>query len=513
MKKRTKKLAALLCTAVLCLSLGACGQNGDSKESPAEETSGKRTDLNLLINDAFSTLDPGNLSLTADFKLCRQIYEPLYKLDNDGNEIAVLATEYSVSDDQLTWNFKLREGVKFHNGDPLTTQDVAYSLNRCMESAYMQTYAEPLESVTAIDDTTVEIKLKAPFSPLIENLSYLGVVSQKFAEENMDDQGLLGFNTCGTGPYMHKESTPDVSVTLASNPDYWDGEPSIKTLNFELITDASTALTAFEAGELDIVAVPSASWEEVSSNDAYASDAPLTNHCLYLMFNTQQAPFDNQKLRQAIAYAIDRQAIIDMAMDGLAEPASTLATPYMFGYQEEHPSYEYDPEKAKELLAEAGYPDGLDIGSLKTMGGTYFEKVMQVVQGQLQAIGITSQIEGMDGNALVSDCISGNFGLANMGQSMTQDYDFLKSYFCKDYIDGLNMARYQNDEVDALFTEGASTVDKDARMATYTKIEEITQDACAYVPLYNMQNTVAWNKDLNYDPSILITYYKDITWK
>ena len=117
------------------------------------------------------------------------------------------------------------------------------------------------------------------------------------------------------------------------------------------------------------------------------------------------------------------------------------------------------------------------------------------------------------GNALVNDCITGNFGLANMGQNMTQDYDFLKTYFNKEYIDGLNMARYENPEVEALFSEGASTTDKDARMAAYTKVEEITKEDCLYVPLFYMKNTVAWNKNLNYSPDVIGTYYKNVSWK
>lgn len=309
------------------------------------------------------------------------------------------------------------------------------------------------------------------------------------------------------------EAVPDVSVTLEAYPGYWGGEPSIKTLHFELITDDTTSITAFEAGELDVMGVPSANWEEIVSNDAFATSARPSNHVVYLIFNTETEPFNNKELRQAAAYAVNRQDIIDVAADGLASPATSLATSYMFGYTDDHMTYEYDPEKAKELLAQAGYPDGLDIGSIKTLGGSYFEKVVQVVQAELAEVGITCTIESMDGNSLVNDCITGNFTMADMGQNLSLDYDFLKTYFNEEYIDGLNMARFSDSTIQDLFEKGASTTDKEDRLAIYKEIEDLTQEVCAYVPLYNLQTTTAWNKDLNYTPSITGVLYKDFSWK
>lgn len=526
--KSLKPLTAVFCAAALTLGLAACSggntsadtgsaSDTESASSAGQEAAGSgsasgRTDLNLRIGDAFSTVDPHNLSLNADMMLSRQIYEPLYWINDEGEEIPMLATEYSVSEDGLTWTFQLREGVTFQNGDPLTAQDVVYSYERCFDNAYMQEKVEAIDSVTAPDDSTVEMHLKYQFSPLMEKIAAIGIVSQSFAEANMDDQGLLGFNACGTGAYSVKEAIPDVSITLEAYSGYWGGEAPIKTLNFEQITDETTAVTAFEAGEIDVMSIPSANWAQISESGQYNTDSRPSNHVVYLIFNTEAAPFDNKELRQAIAYAINREDIIAVAADGLADPATSLATSYMLGYTEDHMTYEYDPEKAKELLAEAGYPDGLDIGSMKTMSGSYFEKVMQVVQSQLAEIGITSTIEGMDGNSLVEDCITGNFTLADMGQNLSLDYDFLKTYFNEEYINGLNMARVSDSQIQELFEQGASTTDKEERLAIYQEIEDLTQELCAYVPLYNLQTTTAWNKDLNYTPSVTGVLYKDCSW-
>lgn len=526
--KSFKPLTAVFCAAALTLGLAACSggntsadtgsaSDTESASSAGQEAAGSgsasgRTDLNLRIGDAFSTVDPHNLSLNSDIMLSRQIYEPLYWINDEGEEIPMLATEYSVSEDGLTWTFQLREGVTFQNGDPLTAQDVVYSYERCFDNAYMQEKVEAIDSVTAPDDSTVEMHLKYQFSPLMEKIAAIGIVSQSFAEANMDDQGLLGFNACGTGAYSVKEAIPDVSITLEAYSGYWGGEAPIKTLNFEQITDETTAVTAFEAGEIDVMSIPSANWAQISESGQYNTDSRPSNHVVYLIFNTEAAPFDNRELRQAIAYAINREDIIAVAADGLADPATSLATSYMLGYTEDHMTYEYDPEKAKELLAEAGYPDGLDIGSMKTMSGSYFEKVMQVVQSQLAEVGITSTIEGMDGNSLVEDCITGNFTLADMGQNLSLDYDFLKTYFNEEYINGLNMARVSDSQIQELFEQGASTTDKEERLAIYQEIEDLTQELCAYVPLYNLQTTTAWNKDLNYTPSVTGVLYKDCSW-
>lgn len=526
--KSLKPLTAVFCAAALTLGLAACSggntsadtgsaSDTESASSAGQEAAGSdsasgRTDLNLRISDAFSTVDPHNLSLNSDIMLSRQIYEPLYWINDEGEEIPMLATEYSISEDGLTWTFQLREGVTFQNGDPLTAQDVVYSYERCFDNAYMQEKVEAIDSVTAPDDSTVEMHLKYQFSPLMEKIAAIGIVSQSFAEANMDDQGLLGFNACGTGAYSVKEAIPDVSITLEAYSGYWGGEASIKTLNFEQITDETTAVTAFEAGEIDVMSIPSANWAQISESGQYNTDSRPSNHVVYLIFNTEAAPFDNRELRQAIAYAINREDIIAVAADGLADPATSLATSYMLGYTEDHMTYEYDPEKAKELLAEAGYPDGLDIGSMKTMSGSYFEKVMQVVQSQLAEIGITSTIEGMDGNSLVEDCITGNFTLADMGQNLSLDYDFLKTYFNEEYINGLNMARVSDSQIQELFEQGASTTDREERLAIYQEIEDLTQELCAYVPLYNLQTTTAWNKDLNYTPSVTGVLYKDCSW-
>ena len=526
--KSLKPLTAVFCAAALTLGLAACSggntsadtgsaSDTESASSAGQEAAGSgsasgRTDLNLRISDAFSTVDPHNLSLNSDIMLSRQVYEPLYWINDEGEEIPMLATEYSISEDGLTWTFQLREGVTFQNGDPLTAQDVVYSYERCFDNAYMQEKVEAIDSVTAPDDSTVEMHLKYQFSPLMEKIAAIGIVSQSFAEANMDDQGLLGFNACGTGAYSVKEAIPDVSITLEAYSGYWGGEAPIKTLNFEQITDETTAVTAFEAGEIDVMSIPSANWAQISESGQYNTDSRPSNHVVYLIFNTEAAPFDNRELRQAIAYAINREDIIAVAADGLADPATSLATSYMLGYTEDHMTYEYDPEKAKELLAEAGYPDGLDIGSMKTMSGSYFEKVMQVVQSQLAEVGITSTIEGMDGNSLVEDCITGNFTLADMGQNLSLDYDFLKTYFNEEYINGLNMARVSDSQIQELFEQGASTTDKEERLAIYQEIEDLTQELCAYVPLYNLQTTTAWNKDLNYTPSVTGVLYKDCSW-
>lgn len=226
MKRNLKKLTALFAATAFALSLTSVGSFVPASTVEASEIG--RTDLHLRIGDAFSTVDPHNSSITSDEKMYNQIYEPLYRLDDNSEEIPTLATEYTVSDDGLTWTFKLREGVTFQNGEPLKASDVVYSYERAMASTYMTDKVDAIDSVSAPDDSTFELHLKYAFSPIIEKISKIMIVNEEYTEANKDENGLLGFNACGTGAYQITEAVPDVSVTLEAYGGYWGGAPSIK---------------------------------------------------------------------------------------------------------------------------------------------------------------------------------------------------------------------------------------------------------------------------------------------
>ena len=523
MKKKWLRPTALLLAAAL-MGLTACGGSGNSAGSSAQadgsaaqtEGSGSAKDvLNIRIPDAFSTLDPQGWSLDSDFRLCYQIYEPLYRVDDQTNEIPVLAESYTVSDDGLSYVFKLRSDVNFANGEKMTASDVKFSIERAKNSAYLQSNVTTVDTVDADDaNNTVTVHLTEPTPGLIEGLSYVLIVNQKFVEENQDENGSLGFNACGTGPYMLKEYTPDVSVTMEANPNYRGEAPAIKNLKFFLIADENTAMTAFQAGELDIARFANASnWDSLKADPNYQTTELTTNHVTYMIMNTKKAPFDDPLVREAISYAVNRDDIIAMTLNGLGTPAYTLATSMMIGYPETEPAYTYDPEKAKQLLAEAGYPDGLDIGEIQTLSGTYFEDVAVVMQQQLAAVGITSSISALEANALISNAMGGNIGMAAMGQSNTYDMSWLSTYYGTENIGSMNMAQYSDPQVDEMLKEANTEMDAEKRISLYKDILDKVDKEAVYIPLFNKTQCVAWAGNLNYTPSVRMENYASCSFK
>ena len=511
--KIIRRLGALLLASALAVFCTGCGAGGDASSADTGSESAKRTDLSIRIQDAFSTLDPQNWSLNSDQRLCSQIYEPLYRIDDDGEEIPVLATAYKISDDGKTVVFTLRDGVAFSNGDKLTASDVKFSIERTKKSAYLSTNVATVSSVDANDGAgTVTVNLSAPTPGIIGNLSSVSVVNQKYVEEKQDEKGLLGFNACGTGPYVAGDYTLDDHITLTANPDYRDGEASVKTLTFHVIKDENTAVTALQAGELDVAALSTSNWDSLKDSPDLRTQELTANHVTYLILNTEKAPFDNKLVRQAVASAVNRDDIIAMAMGGRATPTYTLATHFMTGYAEIEPKFTYDPDRAKELLAQAGYPNGLDIGETLTLSGAYFEDVMEVVQQELAAVGITCTISGLEANTMINNCLTGSFTMADLGQTNTNDMTWLSTYYATDMINTMNMARYSNADVDAQLGQAAVNMDPAARSALYKKILEAVEEDSAYIPLFNGIKCVAWAADLNYTPQITSDLFYGCNW-
>ena len=512
MNKNLKRVLSLSMAAATLLSCAACGSKGS--DGKTNDGSAEKTELNIRIPDSFSTVDPHNWSLDSDFRLCYQIYEPLYRVDDDTNEIPVLATGYTVSDDGLAYTFQLRDDAVFTNGEKMTADDVKFSIDRARASSYVPgDYVTTVSSVDADNEAnTVTVNLSKPTPGLIEGLSYVLIVNQKFVEENQDENGLLGFNACGTGPYMMKDHVQDVSVTMEANPEYRDGEPAIKTLNFKLVTDENTALTAFQAGELDISRFNTANWDVLKDNDAYKTEELTANHVSYLVINVNQPPFDNVLVRQAIACALNKDDIITMSIDGLATPADTLVTPMMVGYGEITPAYTYDVDRAKELLAEAGYPDGLDIGEIQALSGTYFEDMALVAQQELAEVGITCTVSGLEANTLISNCMTGSFGMATMGQTNSYDMSWLSTYYASENIGSLNMSMYSNPDIDAKLAEANTCMDPEKRIALYQEILTTVDTDCPYIPLFNKTLCMAWSSDLSYTPTVRMESYANCSW-
>lgn len=518
MKQHKKQIFALMLALVMAFAVTGCGKTdagtttapagGAQTQAPAGE---KRTDLRMTLAEVPATMDPHYYGLIVEQTMFYNVYEMLFFIEDDSSEVPMLATDYTISPDGLQYVFHIRPNVKFQNGEILTAKDVVFSIERAAKSPHHLGNTEMIEKVEATGDLEVTFTLKYQFAPFLSKVSSICIMNEKWTNEVGED----GVKTqmCGTGAYQLDEHKENISLSLKAFDDYWGGAPQIKNVSWKFITDVSTALIAFESGELDYIGVPTANWNDISANPKYQSALADSIHVTYIMMNHEVEPFNNPVVRRALNMAINKEDCCLMAADGLAAPAYTLAKPgYVFGATEDVTKFEYNPEQAKALLAEAGYPEGFDAGPIRTLAG-YFQKVAQIAQSNLAEIGVTSTVEVVESNVYVSDCVAGNFGLAMMGVIVGTDYSNYDMLYHSKYINNLNMARYSNPEVDKMFEDALQMTDSTERAAAYKDLIEIVQNDAVYIPVFFKQVPWAADPGLNVVRHLNTMLVRELSWK
>ncbi|WP_210326015.1 ABC transporter substrate-binding protein [Oricola nitratireducens] len=351
-----------------------------------------RTDLTLAIQ-----LEPPHLDPTAgaagaiDDVTYANIFQGLTRIGSNGAVQPDLAESWTLSDDGLVYTFKLHDGVKFHDGTALDAGDVVFSLDRARAddstNAQKALFAA-IESVEAVDDLTVKVTLSHPQGSFLYNMGWgdAVIVAPESADTNKE-------KPVGTGPFKFDTWAKGSSVTLVKNPDYWGDPVALDKATFRFISDPAAATSALMAG--DIQAFPAFPAPEAvaqfESDPRFSVVIGSTEGETILATNNGKPPFDNLKVRQAIAHAIDRQAIIDGAMFGFGTPIGSHFAPHNPAYEELVETYPYDPEMAKQLLAEAGYPDGFK-ATLKLPPPSYARRGGEIVAAQLREVGIDLEI-------------------------------------------------------------------------------------------------------------------------
>jgi peptide/nickel transport system substrate-binding protein/oligopeptide transport system substrate-binding protein len=506
MKK--KKLWSLGVMLILVLStiLAACGGGSEGKDTGSKDTStggdsanGSEKTLVYGRGGDSTALDPATVTEGESFKVTVNLYETLINFgDEDVTLHPGLAKSWEASEDGLTYTFQLEEGVKFHDGSDFNAEAVVKNFERWKAgvdkfpyfmSQFTMDGEQVIETITAEGDSTVVFKLKQPQAPFLKNLamSPFAIASPTAFEAN--DDALID-NPVGTGPFKFVKWVRNDSITIEKNPDYRiAGLPKLDKVIFRSYPDNSARLNALNNGEVDVAdgLSPSDKGSIETNGDLQLIERPSMN-VGYLGLTVTRPPFDNVKVRQAVNYAIDKQALVDAFYEGLAVPAKNPMPPVIAGYNDDITGYAYDPEKAKALLKEAGY-DGKEIELwAMPVPRPYMpdgQKIAEAIQKNLADVGIPSKIVSFEWATYLEKAQNGEadaFLLGWTGDNGDAD-NFLYTLLDADNIGSNNYTFYDNQELHELFVKAQTEVNEDKRIELYKQAQVIISEDAPWVPL------------------------------
>lgn len=481
-----KKILVVLASVILLFT--GCGEKSGTKKVKeeliiAQDGESKSLDIHQG-NDGFS------------LRANRLIYSRLVEADENMQIHPGLAESWQQLDDK-TMQFKLRKGIKFHNGDDFTAEDVKFSFERMMKSPRIAFVLPPIERIDIVDDYTVNIVTKTPFGPLLAHLSHpaLGMVSKKLLTENPE---ALKEKPIGTGSYKFKEWIYGDKLVLEKNEDFYDkNERGLKYIVFKNVVEASNRAIGLETGEIDIATpISSVDEENIKNNPKLQLLTKPSISYTYIGMNMTKAPLNDIRVRKAINYAIDKQAIIDVILNGNGKIATSPIAPGVFGFTDKTKNYEYNVEKAKELMKEAGYENGFTT-SILVFSGEANTQTAEIVQAYLKEIGIDLKIEIVEVSAYwdmtergVHNLFLGSWGVVT-GDA---DYGLYAMYHSSAKGGAGNRDFYENEKVDELLDKAKTEIDPETRKKLYEEAQILIVNDAPDVMLYNRNLTVGAQK-------------------
>lgn len=532
MRKNKFWLFALMLILALSTALAACSNgkteessSNDGKTEESKSNDGKEEQGNTNTNKTLvfgrggdsTSLDPSRTTEGEAFKVTKNIYETLLNFGEQDTSIQPgLATEWEPSEDGLTYTFKLREGVKFHDGTDFNAEAVVKNFERwangdsdtfpyynSMFGGFKGDEGHIIESVTADGDYTVVFKLKRAQAPFLKNIAMdMFAIASPTAFEKGDDQ--FERNPVGTGPFKFVEWRPNETITIEKFEDYWqEGLPKLDKVIFRSIPDNSTRLNELMSGGVDLAdGINPSDGVAIENNDKLQLFERPSMNVGYLGMTVTRPPFDKKEVRQAFNYAIDKQAIIDSFFEGRAVIAKNPMPPSISGYNDAIEPYEYNPEKAKELLAQAGLADGFEMELwAMPVPRPYMPdgmKVAEVIQKNLADIGVTAKIVSHEWGTYLDLASKGDadaFMLGWTGDNGDPD-NFLYVLLDEDNIGSNNYTYYKNDELHNIFIEAQTEVDEEKRIELYKKAQEIIREEAPWVPLAHSTPLLGGVKEL-----------------
>jgi peptide/nickel transport system substrate-binding protein len=450
--------------------------------------------------------EPGNMLPHAsggEASARANMFDSLVRRDPNTLELVDgLTDSWESSNDGLRWTFHLREGVTFHNGEPFTAEDVKWTYeNRVMgENSVVRTQFEPVTELNVIDDHTVEFVTSIPF-PLLPN--YLASSFFIMPSEYFQEVGEEGFNEqpIGTGPFKFVEWDQNERIVMEANPGYYLGRPQVDRAVWRVIPETSTRLAELMSGGVDIVMqVPPEHVSILESNPNTRVELRDSVRVVFFGLRTDREPLDDPRVRQALNLAINKDELVNAVLEGQAYETPGPLAPVVFGYTPGIEGYGYDPDEARSLLAEAGYPDGFTI-SMEAPVGRYLKdkEVAEWVAGELAEIGVDVDLQIFEWGQYLEKYRGHTFGDIYMlgwgGTAYDADFVFSNLFHSDNF-----RSYYSNPEVDRLTEEARATVDPEERLAYYEDLSELVVEDAPWIFLFGQKDAWGLSERVNWSP-------------
>ena len=530
-----KKKISLMLAAALTAGLALTGCGGSKTSDTTDNTAGAENEstaevkgvdvdttgyLVAALNADIQTADVRKTS--KDYEVPFNIFDRLVDVEvgTDGNSKIVpsLAESWDISDDGLEYTFHLRQGVKFHNGNDFTAEDVAYTFHRMLTveggvntefidqikgaDELLAGETDTLEGVEVVDDYTIKVTLKEPFAGFLASISSPGVsIYDSEATEAAGDQfGMDPAVTVGTGPFEFSSWSFNNQLVLTRNEDYWKGASGLPGVVIKIIPDTETQSMMFESGELDILDLDYAADSADRFTETYPDQivqGPRVG-IVYFTMNFNKEPFQDVRVRKAVQMSIDRQAILDALYGGRGQVEQGIFPHGLIGFNPDQEEIKYDPEAAKALLAEAGYADGFDMEiAADSSASDTMTMALEIVSDQLAEVGIRAEIKNYDESTWLETRKSGELG--SFMSTWSADYNdpdnFIYTFFGNEEKTRIRSINYPDTEVMERVAKARTIVNEDERLAEYKALEEklIHEDA-AWVPMFSRLHLFAVSK-------------------
>lgn len=434
------------------------------------------------------TLDPQFITDIPTFRVAGAIYEALVSQDENGKVGPGLATSWTISDDKRTWTFKLRPNVSFHDGTPFDAEAVKFTFDRLVDPATgspRKSALAAVESVKVVDKLTVAITTKQPFAPLLSQLSAYNTYI--LSPTQVKKEGANFKNApAGTGPFRFKSWQPGEKLTLVRNEQYWGEKPRLDAVVFTVVPEASARTLMLLSGQADVISgVPTVMIERLKSNKQVNVIRKTGYRTIYLGMNLAAKPFDDVRVRHAVAHAVNKPALVKGVMSGIGTLGGSYESSVIDGSDTSLQPYAYDVAKAKKLLAEAGYPNGFSVDFFVPTGlYTNDRQLGEAIQAQLGAIGIKANIQSPETSTFLSTLSQAKAPMFIGGKgSPTGDMDFTQT-LSNGSTGRMNHFNFKNAEVDNLILQQRGLVDPKERAKVLNQLQQLVYREAPHVTLY-----------------------------